>query len=254
MTKDVVHISCKTVIFLNCLAKCKMKRVEDILNKKIKMITGLLICSSLFGGCSANHKTNSNESSVRTVQTNKKVKSKNTIQKNSNSNAPHKVEAVSNKISHKMNLAQIRKGNYSSIAGEWKQVGYANNRYDGKGPTWRKLNKKDIRNLKVTKNKMFMGQNELIRGKTLTIDKSIKKSKRKLKFEVPSKANREAKGALAAYAGDLMWWGFYFYPRNLSIKNDAANGRIPSTVDTRKERIMIRYSNLGQFFIFQRDN
>ena len=117
-----------------------------------------------------------------------------------------------------------------------------------------KVNKKDIENLKISKNKMFMGQNELIRGKTLTIDKSIKKSKRKLKFEVPSKANREAKGALSAYAGDLMWWGFYFYPRNLSIKNDAANGRIPNTVDTRKERIMIYYRNLGQSFIFQRDN
>ena len=254
MTKDVVHISCKTVIFLNCLAKCKTKRVEDILNKKIKMIIGLLICSSLVGGCSANHKTNSNESSVKTVQVNKKVKQKDTIQKNGNNIAPHKVEAVSNNVSHKMNLAQIRKGNYSSIAGVWKQVGYANNRYDGKGPTWRKLNKKDIENLKISKNKMFMGQNELIRGKTLTIDKSIKKSKRKLKFEVPSKANREAKGALSAYAGDLMWWGFYFYPRNLSIKNDAANGRIPNTVDTRKERIMIYYRNLGQSFIFQRDN
>lgn len=218
------------------------------------MITGLLICSSLGGGCSANHKTNSNESSVKTVQVNKKVKQKDTIQKNGNNIAPHKVEAVSNNVSHKMNLGQIRKGNYSSIAGVWKQVGYANNRYDGKGPTWRKLNKKDIENLKITKNKMFMGQNELIRGKTLTIDKSIKKSKRKLKFEVPSKANREAKGALAAYAGDFMWWGFNFYPRNLSIKNDGVHGRIPNTVDTRKERIMISYRNLGQSFIFQRDN
>ena len=145
MTKDVVHISCKTVIFLNCLAKCKTKRVEDILNKKIKMIIGLLICSSLVGGCSANHKTNSNESSVKTVQVNKKVKQKDTIQKNGNNIAPHKVEAVSNNVSHKMNLAQIRKGNYSSIAGVWKQVGYANNRYDGKGPTWRKLIKKILK-------------------------------------------------------------------------------------------------------------
>lgn len=253
MTKDVVHISCKTVIFLNCLAKCKTKRVEDILNKKIKMITGLLICSSLFGGCSANHKSSSNDSSVRTVQTNKKVKSKNTIQKNSNSNAPHKVEAVSNKLSHKMNLAQIRKGKYSSIAGEWKEVAFANNRLDGKGITWRNMNKVYIQNLRVTKNKMFLGKYELVRGKRLSDANDVKKFKRKLKFTVPSKANRTKYPPLTASSEGAITWSLDFYPRNIPIVSQV-HGRFTKAVDTRKERITIFCSNMGNNFIFQRDN
>lgn len=248
MTKDVVHISCKTVILLNCLAKCKTKRVEDILNKKIKMITGLLICSSLLGACSVNHKSNSNESSVKTVQVNKKVKSK-----NSNSNAPHKVETVSNKLNHKMNLAQIRKGNYSSIAGEWKEVAFANNRYDGKGITWRNMNKVYIQNLRVTKNKMFLGKYELVRGKRLSDANDVKKFKRKLKFTVPSKDNRTKYPPLTASSEGAITWSLDFYPRNIPIVSQV-HGRFTKAVDTRKERITIFCSNMGNNFIFQRDN
>lgn len=251
--KGVVHISCKTVILLNCLAKCKTKRVEDILNKKIKMIIGLLICSSLLGACSVNHKSNSNESSVKTVQVNKKVKSKNTIQKNSNSNAPHKVETVSNKLNHKMNLAQIRKGNYSSIAGEWKEVAFANNRYDGKGITWRNMNKVYIQNLRVTKNKMFLGKYELVRGKRLSDANDVKKFKRKLKFTVPSKDNRTKYPPLTASSEGAITWSLDFYPRNIPIVSQV-HGRFTKAVDTRKERITIFCSNMGNNFIFQRDN
>ena len=229
-----------------------MKRVEDNLNKKIKMIIGLLIFSSLLGACSVNHKSNSNESSVKTVQVNKKVKSKNTIQKNRNSNAPHKVEAVSNKLSHKMNLAQIRKGNYSSIAGVWKQVGYANNRYDGKGITWRNMNKVYIQNLRVTKNKMFLGKYELVRGKRLSDANDVKKFKRKLKFTVPSKANRTKYSPLTASSEGAITWSLEFYPRNIPIVSQV-HGRFTKAVDTRKERITIFCSNMGDNFIFQRD-
>ncbi|WP_147446220.1 DUF6287 domain-containing protein [Lactobacillus sp. ESL0261] len=186
------------------------------------------------------------------VQVNKKVKQKDTIQKNSNNNAPHKVEAVSNKLSHKMNLAQIRKGNYSSIAGEWKEVAFTNNRYDGKGITWRKMNKVYIQNLRVTKNKMFLGKYELVRGKKMTDPNDAKKFKRKLKFTVPSKANRTKYSPLTASSEGAITWSFDFYPRNIPIESQV-HGRFTKAVDTRKERITIFCSNMGDNFIFQRD-
>jgi len=238
------------------------ERVGYRLDKKVKKLIGVLSCSIFLTGCGANHKASSNNGSIKTEVSNKKLRQKSRVKGKVNnsitSTTSTNVQAASVKPKHKkhkMNFAQIKQGNYSSIAGKWKLVAFADNAYNGKGITWRKLRKIVIQNLKITKRKIFLGKHELVRGKRMTDPNDVKKFKRKLKFVVPSKANRKVmkKGTLEAYSNSAIVWDYNFYPRNISLGNPA-RGRLPKAVDTKKERILIYSSNMGNTWIFQRGN
>lgn len=216
---------------------------------KSKMMIEILGLGILLTGCSTNHKANSSENAIRSV----KVKDAN--KENSNSIKCHETQAASIRLKHEMNFDQIKMGNYSSISGKWKEVAFADNAYNGKGITWRKQKKNLIQNLRITKRKMFLGKYELVRGKRMTDDNDTKKFKRKLKFVFPSKANRKVmkKGTLTAYSDGAIAWNYTFYPQNISLGNPA-RGQLPKAVNTKKERILIFCSNMGNTWIFQRDN
>ncbi|MDF7668592.1 DUF6287 domain-containing protein [Lactobacillus sp. ESL0703] len=144
----------------------------------------------------------------------------------------------------KMNFSQIKKGNYASLLGKWKEVGAMHNAYDGKGITWYKLNPKYLETLKVTKHRIKLNAGYVVfHGNTMTDEN---KKKRKLKFSKYRKS-------LGAVSDGAILWEIDYYPKNVPIYDDKYHRKQPKEIDNKKDRIVISCSNMGSTAVFQRN-
>ncbi|WEV70896.1 DUF6287 domain-containing protein [Lactobacillus sp. ESL0785] len=154
------------------------------------------------------------------------------------------------KISKKpiMNFSQIKKGNYTSLLGKWKEVGAMHNAYDGKGITWYKLNPKYLFKLKITKHKIreFIQKTriETFHGKYIFV-----KNNKKTKLKFYKKNN-----VLSASADvGAINYAVTFYPKNVPIYDDKYHRKQPKAIDDKKDRIEFWCSNMGSVQVFQRN-
>lgn len=162
--------------------------------------------------------------------------------------------ATSNNTSKKMNFKQIKKGNYTSLLGKWKQVAGMHNAYDGRGITWYKLDPKHpIFKLKITKHqiKEFNGKTkfETFHGKYITVKSASGKGYESAKLKW-SKNNHffgasEDVGAIN--------YAITFYPKNVPIYDGKYHRKQPKEINNKKDRIELWCSNMGSIQVFQRN-
>lgn len=151
--------------------------------------------------------------------------------------------ATSNSTSKKMNFKQIKKGNYTSLLGKWKQVAGMHNDYH-KGITWYKLDPKKLSTLKVHKHKITAYNGYItFQGKYMTDNN---KKKRKLAFSMYKKS-------LRSVSDDAILWEIDYYPKNVPIYDDKYHRKQPKEIDNKKDRIVIFCSNMGSTAVFQRN-
>jgi len=156
------------------------------------------------------------------------------------------VQAAAVKPERTMNFKQIKKGNYTSLLGKWKNVAFADNRYDGKGVRWRKLNRKNLSTLKITKKNIKLdGGYATFHGKTMKV--KYEKHNRKLKFNT-------RKNSLLAFSDSAILWSIEFCPKELHIPLTKKNKKYqPTAINSKKDTIEIFTSNMGDTEIFQRN-
>ncbi|RHW50615.1 DUF6287 domain-containing protein [Lactobacillus bombicola] len=162
---------------------------------------------------------------------------------------------ATNNSTSKMNFKQIKKGDYTSLLGKWKQVAGMHNDYR-KGITWYKLDPKHpIFKLKITKHqiKEFSGDGrtkfETFHGKYITVKSASGKGYESAKLKW-SKNNHffgasEDVGAIN--------YTITFYPKNVPIYDDKYHRKQPKEIDNKKDRIELWCSNMGSVQIFQRN-
>lgn len=163
--------------------------------------------------------------------------------------------ATSNSIS-KMNFKQIKKGNYTSLLGKWKQVAGMHNAYDGRGITWYKLDPKHpIFKLKITKHqiKEISGDGkakfETFHGKYITVKSASGKGYESAKLKW-SKNNHFFRASEDVGAIN---YAITFYPKNVPIYDEKYHRKQPKEIDNKKDRIELWCSNMGSTAIFQRN-
>jgi len=148
---------------------------------------------------------------------------------------------ISNKQSNqskksKMNLKQIKKGDYSSIQDDWTEVAVFVNKQDGNGSVWTVKNSdRLIVNENMIQN-LVLGDSKVLTASGLSIEN----------IDTPVKSNIE-KGRLSITcitSNDI--WTASFYPENVELDNLGVAP--PSTVNNKKDRIVVGSKHYIQVF------
>lgn len=161
------------------------------------------------------------------------------INQTSNSTTNKRIEKSNEKKiekQSKMNLSQIKIGNYSSIQDNWEEVAVFVNRQDGKGSVWTVTNSDK---LIVTKN---MIQN-LVRGDSKILTKTGV-SIENINNSVDYKLKEGYLSITCTKNNDI--WSASFYPENVELSNFGMTP--PITVDNTRERIVIGTKYYVQIF------
>ncbi|USS88057.1 DUF6287 domain-containing protein [Fructilactobacillus hinvesii] len=100
------------------------------MNKKISLlaVAGVTLLTITACGSQGQSKSDSKSSSTTTHATKKSDSKK--------MNNKKQADKQKTPTEQSMNLQQIQKGNYQSIAGDWQEVGRVENHHDGNGPTY----------------------------------------------------------------------------------------------------------------------
>lgn len=156
-------------------------------------------------------------------------------------------QATTRKSKTDMNFPQIKKGNYTSLFGNWELVGHAYNSYDKEGGIrWHAVTKKDDTNFKLIVSKKKISFNKsyaVFKGKFLKVKNE--KHKRKLKF-------RMRQERLTAVSDGVILWEIDFYPKGVTLVSKVG-GNKPVSIDTERDRIVIFTSNMGSTLVFQKN-
>lgn len=161
------------------------------------------------------------------------------INKASNSKTKKEIDKSNEKKfekKSKMNLNQIKAGNYSSIQDNWEEVAIFVNKQDGKGSVWSVTNSDK---LTVTEN---MIQN-LVRGDSKTLTKTGV-SIENINTPVEYKLKQGYLSITCTTNNDI--WSTSFYPKNVELSNFGTTP--PLTVDNNKDRIVIGSKYYIQIF------
>lgn len=139
---------------------------------------------------------------------------------------------------HTINFYQIGIGNYSGLIGTWREVAVMFNRHDGKGNAWGQSSgdRLSVTKYHISDSKMTLrGSSE---GPQISADGSTAKAT----FNQSDHLN------IAAEVGS-QFWSVDFYPKDIVIPEDNQ----PSSINSAKERIVIRTSNNSYTEVFQRE-
>lgn len=142
----------------------------------------------------------------------------------------------------KMNLNQIKVGNYSSIQDNWEEVAIFVNKQDGKGSVWSVTNSDK---LTVTEN---MIQN-LVRGDSKILTKTGV-SIENINTPVEYKLKQGYLSITCTTKNEI--WSTSFYPKNVELSNLGTTP--PLNVDNTKDRIVIGSKYYIQIFQRKENN
>lgn len=198
----------------------------------MKNVTKFLLIGSLVlstGTLTACNKTQTKSSESSTT----KVSSSTAVSSTTEQSSTASTEAEATK---KMDLAQIKSGDFSSLLGDWQIVAVSLNRHDGTGDSWidPRGDQLTVTETQLTSGNMTLSGNVLNDGE----DKSIVYS--------------EKDGHLQAdtQEGSIIW-NLSFYPENVAM---TGWGDLPAAIDQTKERLVIRTSNNNYVQVFQRQD
>lgn len=230
---------------------------------KMGLITSLVaLAMGTVAGCGSQQKASESSavSSKRVTKTNHKAKNKATkasVKSSSTSSSSASTSQQSNARSSsrassaatasskqvatkKMNFAQFQAGDYTSLLGSWTEVAEAANYHKGNGTTWGPV---------ATPNPLTITAREL-KNESMTMTANSITS------------NGETSAVGYRHDGDVLWadtrsgaiiWNIAFYPVGVAITGDFQGTNLPSSLSTRKERIMIRTSNNDFTEVFMRN-
>ncbi|MCI1283692.1 MAG: DUF2262 domain-containing protein [Lacticaseibacillus songhuajiangensis] len=230
---------------------------------KMGLITSLVVLAmGTVAGCGSQQKASESSavSSKRVTKTSHKAKKKATkasVKSSSASSSSASTSQQSNARSSsrarsaatasskqaatkKMNFAQIQAGDYTSLLGSWTEVAEAANYHKGNGTTWGPV---------ATPNPLTITAREL-KNESMTMTANSITS------------NGETSAVGYRHDGDVFWadtrsgaiiWNIAFYPVGVAITGDFQGTNLPSSLSTRKERIMIRTSNNDFTEVFMRN-
>lgn len=136
-----------------------------------------------------------------------------------------------------MDLTQIQAGNYSSILGTWKEIAYADNRFDGTGIQWHTGGPET---LSVSTDKIAFNAVALImQGNTLADHKN----------SYPILFDNDG-NSLEAHAdfNTSIYWSITFYPKGAENNLEPNNG---VQIDNTKNLIVAYYSRLHLTTVFE---
>lgn len=194
----------------------------------MKNITRALLISSLIlsmGILTACNKTQAKPSGSSSV----KVSSSTTT-----SSAKTSTTSTEAEKNNKMDLSQIKTGDFSSLLGDWQIVAVSLNRQDGNGDSWidPRGDQLTVTETQLTSGNMTLSGNTLNDGE----DKAVTYSEKDGYLQADTTA-----GAIV--------WNLSFYPADVPMENW---GELPPAIDQKKERVVIRTSNNNYVQVFQR--
>lgn len=201
-------------------------------------VVGLGLVSVLMLGACNQGKTSTSSSETVSTSTTKTKQSSSLEESTTSSNMEQTSSSESSEVTEmSMDFAQIQQGDYSSLQGSWEEVAVSLNRHDGTGNTW----------IEGQNEQIEISQNQIVDG-NMTISGSVLHD-----GENKNLSFRQADGYLAADSDDgAIIWNVYFYPKGVALADWGEE--IPETIDTSKERIVIRTSNNNYIQVFQKSD
>lgn len=147
-----------------------------------------------------------------------------------------------------MDLAQIQAGDYASLLGTWKEVAYADNRFDGTGQQWHtgRWSDTDSPSLSVSTDKISYNESIIImQGNTLTDGMG---DTYPIEFEKHGKdgSSLEAHTDFNAH----IYWSIRFYPKGAENHLEPNNG---VQIDNTKNLIVVYYSGMRSVTVFAQE-
>ncbi len=142
-----------------------------------------------------------------------------------------------------MNLTQIQDGDYSSLLGTWKEIAYADNRFDGTGLQWHKGRSDTVSSvLSVSTDKIDFNNSAMIIQKNTLTDGN---GSHLLSFVNDGTI-------LDAYADSTsaILWNITFYPKGVANNLEPNNG---VQIDNTKNIIAILYSGMEVLTVFEQE-
>lgn len=140
----------------------------------------------------------------------------------------------------KMNFKQIQAGDYSSLLGTWKEVAYADNRFDGSGTQWHAGTSAIPDTLSVSTHKIVYNHSAMVMHGNKITDED---GSHLLEFT-------NYKGSLSADLADAdttINWSVTFYPKGIANDFKPNNG---VKIDNTKNFIDIWYSGMQEEMVF----
>lgn len=210
-------------------------------SKKIRKICFLVCVLAALSGCSSQKNSNSETSSLDTQSRVKEVQTTEQTSTEASESTTEFVEeileeTIEKNVENRMEFRQIQHGDYSSLIGEWEEVAISLNRKDGKGDTWIAPQGEE---LSISKNQITTST-VMIQGNVL--NDGIERALHFIEDDGHLEGNS---------IDDAITWGIYFYPEGVEMLNW---GDTPQSIDTDKDRIIIRTSNNNYVQVYQKES